>query len=155
MISFSDLLSRLDLLIYVCVVVVIYIALIFLWKKIAQLETSFMKMENTFAMHIINQEKTNTPKENRDAEDVFVEVFTANEIPQGVPEPTAIIEEITEKDTKEPEEIDTESTHTASQPSKSKLAKMSVDQLREYCGNNSISTEGTKQELINKILNQS
>lgn len=152
MISLSDLLSRLDLLIYICVVVVIYIALIFLWKKIAQLETSFMKMENTFAMHIINQDKANIQKENAEAEDVFVEVFTANQIPQAVSETTPIIEEISEK---EPEDVETDSIQTtSSQPSKSKLAKMSIEQLREYCGNNSISTDGTKQELINKILNQ-
>ena len=35
---------------------------------------------------------------------------------------------------------------------KSKLAKMSVEQLKEHCGNFGYSVEGTKPELINKLL---
>ena len=36
---------------------------------------------------------------------------------------------------------------------KSKLSKMSVDQLKEYCGNLGYQVDGTKTDLINRILN--
>ena len=48
----------------------------------------------------------------------------------------------------------TTSTQDDNNLSKSKLAKMSVEQLKEHCGSLHISVEGNKTELINRILLQ-
>ena len=154
MISLSSILNRLDLVFYIVIFAIIYVAIIYLWKKIAQLESSFYKLETTFATQLLYKNKENNV--NQFAEDMFMKVFDnkpeenvepvnieiVSEQPKDVVE-DPIISEITEILT--PSVDDNVFTKT-------KLAKMSVEQLKEHCGNFGISTEGNKQELINKIL---
>lgn len=154
MISLSSILNRLDLVFYIVVFAIIYVAIIYLWKKIAQLESSFYKLETTFATQLLYKNKENSA--NQFAEDMFMKVFDNK--PEENVEP-AKIEIVPEQSTEIIEDpIVTEITEILT-PSvddnvftKTKLAKMSVEQLKEHCGNFGISTEGNKQELINKIL---
>lgn len=157
MISLSSVLNRLDLVFYIVVFAIIYVAIIYLWKKIAQLESSFYKLETTFATQLLYKNKENTA--NQFAEDMFMKVFD-NKQPENVeqlqPSNIEIVEEQPSDILQDP--IVTEITEILT-PSvddnlftKTKLAKMSVEQLKEHCGNFGISTEGNKPELINKIL---
>lgn len=154
MISLSSILNRLDLVFYIVVFAIIYVAIIYLWKKIAQLESSFYKLETTFATQLLYKNKENNV--NQFAEDMFMKVFDNK--PEENVEPVNI-EIVTEQPTDIVEDpIISEITEILT-PSiddnvftKTKLAKMSVEQLKEHCGNFGISTEGNKQELINKIL---
>ena len=157
MISLSSILNRLDLVFYIVVFAIIYVAIIYLWKKIAQLESSFYKLETTFATQLLYKNKENTA--NQFAEDMFMKVFDNK--PEETVEPLqpTKIEIVPEQPTDIVEEpIISEITEILT-PSvddnvftKTKLAKMSVEQLKEHCGNFGISTEGNKPELINKIL---
>ena len=154
MISLSSILNRLDLVFYIVIFAIIYVAIIYLWKKIAQLESSFYKLETTFATQLLYKNKENSA--NQFAEDMFMKVFDNK--PEETVEP-AKIEIVHEQSTEIIEDpIVTEITEILT-PSvddnvftKTKLAKMSVEQLKEHCGNFGISTEGNKPELINKIL---
>lgn len=154
MISLSSILNRLDLVFYIVVFAVIYVAIIYLWKKIAQLESSFYKLETTFATQLLYKNKENNV--NQFAEDVFMKVFDNKPVEPVEPVNIEIVSEQS-KDIVE-DSIISEITEILT-PSiddnvftKTKLAKMSVEQLKEHCGNFGISTEGNKQELINKIL---
>ena len=161
MISLSSILNRLDLVFYIIVFAIIYVAIIYLWKKIAQLESSFYKLETTFATQLLYKNKENTA--NNFAEDMFMKVFD-NKQEQSAPiqvveeQPIDIIEDTIQDHTDTTEPIITEINDILT-PSvddnvftKSKLAKMSVEQLKEHCGNFGISVEGNKPELINKLL---
>lgn len=161
MISLSSILNRLDLVFYIIVFAIIYVAIIYLWKKIAQLESSFYKLETTFATQLLYKNKENPA--NQFAEDMFMKVFNNTETNNNEPViQSDITESIEIKDPIEPiepiEPIITEVNEMLTSSvddnvyTKSKLAKMSVEQLKEHCGNFSISTEGTKPELINKLL---
>ena len=168
MISLSSILNRLDLVFYIIVFAIIYVAIIYLWKKIAQLESSFYKLETTFATQLLYKNKENPA--NQFAEDMFMKVFNNTETNNITKNNEPVIQsDLTESiEIKDPiesiesiesiEPIITEVNEMLT-PSvddnvytKSKLAKMSVEQLKEHCGNFSISTEGTKPELINKLL---
>ena len=141
------LLDKLDVLVYVVIVVVIYLALLYLWRKLAQLETSFYKLESALANIVINQEKKinedNSPKE------VFMEVFQqAQCIPQQDVEVSA-----PSKPSISIEEVDNMSeTPSTATFTKSKLARMNVEQLREQAEKMGENIDGTKQDLINRIL---
>ena len=174
MISLSSILNRLDLVFYIIVFAIIYVAIIYLWKKIAQLESSFYKLETTFATQLLYKNKENPA--NQFAEDMFMKVFNNTDtntniepiIETEIKDSAISIEAI---QTKDPMDItDNKDTNDTNDPiitevnemltpsvddnvyTKSKLAKMSVEQLKEHCGNFGISTEGTKPELINKLL---
>jgi predicted Holliday junction resolvase-like endonuclease len=157
MISLSSILNRLDLVFYIVVFAIIYVAIIYLWKKIAQLESSFYKLETTFATQLLYKNKENTA--NQFAEDMFMKVFDNKQEEYVEPLQHSNIEIVAEKSIEIIEDpIITEITEILT-PSvddnlftKTKLAKMSVEQLKEHCGNFGISTEGNKPELINKIL---
>lgn len=134
------LLDKLDVLVYVVIVVVIYLALLYLWRKLAQLETSFYKLESALANIVINQEKKinedNSPKE------VFMEVFQQDVEVSAPSKPSISIEEVDNMS-------ETPSTATFT---KSKLARMNVEQLREQAEKMGENVDGTKQDLINRIL---
>jgi predicted Holliday junction resolvase-like endonuclease len=177
MISLSSILNRLDLVFYIVVFAIIYVAIIYLWKKIAQLESSFYKLETTFATQLLYKNKENPA--NQFAEDMFMKVFNNTEtntniepiIESEIKDSAISIEAIKSKDPMDITDItDTKDNKDSNDPiitevnemltpsvddnvyTKSKLAKMSVEQLKEHCGNFGISTEGTKPELINKLL---
>jgi hypothetical protein len=172
MISINNILNRLDVVFYVIVFAIIYVAIIYLWKKIAQLESSFYKLETTFATQLLYKNKESNV--NQFAEDMFMRVFDNKMDPTDPTDPTIdspdiqILEEhpiqkiIKEEVSEQPEQIIDPILSEVSDmltPStddnfftKSKLAKMSVEQLKEHCGNFGLSTEGTKPDLINKLL---
>lgn len=163
MISFNTILNRLDTVFYLIVFAIIYVAIIYLWRKIAQLESSFYKLETTFATQLLYKNKETTA--NKVAEDIFLQVFdnkTDNPIQndnlpkvQEIKEDFTIPEEIKEEPViSEISDVLTTSTQDDNILSKSKLAKMSVEQLKEHCGSLGISVEGNKTELINRILGQ-
>ena len=77
MISLSSILNRLDLVFYIIVFAIIYVAIIYLWKKIAQLESSFYKLETTFATQLLYKNKENNA--NQFAEDMFMKVLQMNQ----------------------------------------------------------------------------
>lgn len=141
------LLNKLDVIVYVVIVVIVYMALLYLWRKIAQLETSFHKMESALANIVINQEKNSDVKPFNEFE---FEVFNMKH--QDVPitkeeiEPlqTSVnIEEIVDNVS----EVPSNTTFT-----KSKLARMNVEQLKEQAERLGEDVDGTKQDLINRIL---
>jgi len=154
MISFNSILNRLDTVFYLIVFAIIYVAIIYLWRKIAQLESSFYKLETTFATQLLYKNKETTA--NKVAEDIFLQVFDNKDSSSPEPElEDTIPEEIKEEPIiTEMSDALTTSTQDDNNLSKSKLAKMSVEQLKEHCGTLGISVEGNKTELINRILLQ-
>ena len=175
MISFNNIINRLDVVFYVIVFAIIYVAIIYLWKKIAQLESSFYKLETTFATQLLYKNKENNA--NQFAEDMFMKVFDnkmdspdieileKKQVPISIKEDKNIItvDNIDEthetretRETRDPILTEVSDMLTPSTDenyfTKSKLAKMSVEQLKEHCGNFGYSVEGTKPELINKLL---
>lgn len=151
MISLSNIFNRFDLILFFIIFIIIYISLIFLWKKILQLETAFNKLENIFTNNIINKNKNyNSPNNFKNLEEVFVEVFENNKDDNDNDNDKIQVEEIENVD-----EIITENNSISennSIPTKSSLAKMNIEQLKEYCTTNDLSTDGTKKDLINRIL---
>lgn len=163
MISINNILSRLDILFYIIVFAIIYVVIIYLWKKIAQLESSFYKLETTFATQLLNKEKD--VNSNKLAEDILSQVFdNKDEKIEIIEEPDVVsdVEQVVNIEDLIPDTITeiTEVSDVVSKSSvdeialsKSKLSKMSVDQLKEYCGNLGYQVDGTKTDLINRILN--
>lgn len=159
MISINNILSRLDILFYIIVFAIIYVVIIYLWKKIAQLESSFYKLETTFATQLLNKEKD--VNSNKLAEDILSQVFDNKDekieiIEEPEPEPDVNIEELipdTITEITEVSDVVSKSSVDETTLSKSKLSKMSVEQLKEYCGNLGYQVDGTKADLINRILN--
>jgi|TARA_B000000475_G_scaffold271664_1_gene270077 hypothetical protein len=154
MISLSNIFNRLDLILFFIIFIIIYISLIFLWKKILQLETAFNKLENIFTNNIINKDKNyNSTNNFKNLEEVFVEVFENNKMDN---DDNDINDDINNDNDKiQVEEIKNEDeiiSENNSIPTKSSLAKMNIEQLKEYCTNNDLSTDGTKKDLINRIL---
>ena len=157
MISINNILSRLDILFYIIVFAIIYVVIIYLWKKIAQLESSFYKLETTFATQLLNKEKD--VNSNKLAEDILSQVFDNKDEKIEIieePEPDVNIEELipdTITEITEVSDVVSKSSVDETTLSKSKLSKMSVEQLKEYCGNLGYQVDGTKADLINRILN--
>jgi len=77
---------------------------------------------------------------------IFSTPFTVDDHPNE-PSKDVVIEEVTPSSAPEPSE-----TMTAPSLSKSKLHKMNLDKLKELCEERHLSTEGTKQQLIDRLL---
>ena len=86
--------------------------------------------------------------EQQDGFVIFSTPFTVEEN-EHAPSKDVTIEEISSptKDAPEPSE-----TATTQNFSKSKLHKMNLDKLKELCEERQLSTEGTKQQLIDRLL---
>lgn len=139
-------LDKLDIVVYIVIVVIIYMSLLYLWRKLAQLETSFHKLESAFANMVINEDKKIVSKE-LDSNQVFMEVFEPVDKKDNLKTSgPVIIEDITTEDNIS-ESLSVSSTFT-----KSKLAKMNVEQLRLQAEKMGEDKEGTKPDLINRIL---
>ena len=163
MISINNILSRLDILFYIIVFAIIYVVIIYLWKKIAQLESSFYKLETTFATQLLNKEKD--VNSNKLAEDILSQVFDNKDEKIEIIEESDIVPDIVQDvnieelipdtitEITEVSDVVSKSSVDETSLSKSKLSKMSVDQLKEYCGNLGYQVDGTKADLINRILN--
>lgn len=77
---------------------------------------------------------------------IFSTPFTVQEN-DNTPSNDVVIEEVLTTKAPEPSE-----TATSNHFSKSKLHKMNLDKLKELCEERHISTEGTKQQLIERLL---
>lgn len=145
MISIDSILNRLDLVIYIIVFAIMYVVLIFLWKKISQLESTFAKLETTFATQLLYKKKESNDDDIEKGNGIFVEVFNNDSEKINILEDEIVLKEeninILEDENKQ-EEL-----------SKSKLSKMSVEQLKEHCTGAGVSIDGNKQDLLNRILN--
>ena len=86
--------------------------------------------------------------DNQDGFVIFSRPFTMDDN-QHEPSKDVIIEEVTNhvKEVPEPSEA-----MTAPSLSKSKLSKMNLDKLKELCEEKHLSSEGTKQQLIERLL---
>ena len=96
-------------------------------------------------MQSIFKEDLNEPQ---DGFVIFSTPFTVEDNEHG-PSNDVVIEEMptTKKEAPEPSE-----TATTQNFSKSKLHKMNLDKLKELCEERQLSTEGTKQQLIDRLL---
>lgn len=162
-------LNRLDLLIYAIVLVAIYVVLLWLWRKVASLETSMTRLDKTLA-NIQVEKYENIPKATSSC---------AQPQPAFYPPPSASqsLKEIVEEgpeDREDPDnnviidveenmddpgmdkgdgDEDREEGLSTNVVSKTKLQKMNVDDVKKVAKAKGIdNTNGTKAELINKIL---
>ena len=85
---------------------------------------------------------------NQDGFVIFSTPFTVDNT-QNEPSKDVVIEEVTNTMTEVPEPSE---TMTAPSLSKSKLHKMNLDKLKELCEERHLSSEGTKQQLIERLL---
>lgn len=192
------LLNNWDTIIYVLVFVVIYIILIFVWRKIASIETSVHRLDRILATLCTKHAK---PEEDmKDVQQAFNEVFVAtcnfkanppmppippmppkapvyssasheqritelpdevvDHIPQVLPNhlpdeiDNIIKEQPTAMENLQPEDIKDVDDETDSRASisRKKLQRMSVDVLRDQARSFNLSADGTKAELISRIL---
>ena len=132
------LLDKLDVLVYIVIFVIIYICLLYLWRKVAQLETSFGKLERTLASMMFNEKKEDFIEPTVD--NIF---STADIVVEEVVDTPVVPEIVPSEEVKQP---------VVNTLTRSKLSKMSVDELREHLTSMDESTDGTKPELINRIL---
>lgn len=160
---FEYLLSNWDTLLYVIVFVVIYIILLFLWRKIASIETSVYRLDKVIASLCAKNLKAeeDLKQSNKAFNDVFVSACAFQvprsddirpekivEIPEVVPElPEEDVLKVLEEEPKFEDDNDSKASIT-----KTKLQRMTADSLREQARNLNISTDGTKAELISRIL---
>jgi hypothetical protein len=208
---FDVIMDRIDLIIFAIVVIVIYVALLYLWRKTCSMESSLNRLDKVitglsvksfstkFANSDLQKSKAATGGGGMGAsvnsmgelEEVFVcqntntaskskskskGVENAN-MSMGVfsvsksQHPEVIIEDVTDiqKDLSEMKQaidgengMDDSKSETSKHSglgggmnvpmTKTKLSKMNLDAVREYCNQLSISTEGTKNEMIARIL---
>lgn len=160
---FEYLLSNWDTLLYVIVFVVIYIILIFLWRKIASIETSVYRLDKIIASLCAKNLKTeqDLKESNKAFNDVFVSACSFQVprsddiIPEKIVEIPEIITEIPEEEVikalEQESKLDDDNDSKAS-ITRTKLQRMTADNLREQARNLNISTDGTKAELISRIL---
>jgi hypothetical protein len=153
-------LSRLDMILYLIIFIGIYVFLLYLWRKIASLETSFYKLDKAFVNidslkshenpEVIKKE---TSEKNRTD---FEKIFNKIKITEIESEDISVdkkdkneIDEIDEAviDLLEEDETDSKSSYT-----KSKLNKMSIENIKDLAKKNKISVEGKKIDIINKII---
>jgi len=152
-------LSKLDNILYFIIFVGIYIFLIYLWRKIASLETSVYRLDKAFTNMIIEKEKQKHEDQNINDDVIFnddieiigdntviVEENTTN-VDKNVNTNTLNIntEEIVDGVVKEL--LEEEKTYN-----KTQLLKMTVENLREIANKKNLSTDGNKTDLINRIL---
>lgn len=145
MISIDTILNRLDLVVYIIVFAIMYIVLIFLWKKISQLESTFAKLETTFATQLLYKSKEPNIEKDIFEKDIFVELFNNDNNSSKI--------NIVEDDIALSTENILEDENKQEELSKSKLSKLTLEQLKEHCNGASLSIDGTKQDLLNRILN--
>lgn len=162
-------LNRLDLLIYSVVLVAIYVSLLWLWRKVASLETSVSRLDKSLASIQVD-------KYNASGGGSF------HDIPTFYPAPSQTLKEIVEEennhletvkenedvneyvneDVKDDDIVTIDNTvedaveitdQELNNISKTKLQKMSVEGVKEIAKAKGIeNTNGTKAEIINKIM---
>jgi hypothetical protein len=208
---FDVIMDRIDLIIFAIVVIVIYVALLYLWRKTCSMESSLNRLDKVitglsvksfstkFANSDLQKSKAATANGGGgmgasvnsmgELEEVFVCQNTnattkskgkskgTESMSMGVfsvsksQPPEVIIEDVTDiqKDLSEMKQaidgengMDDSKSETSKHSglgggmnvpmTKTKLSKMNLDAVREYCNQLSISTEGTKNEMIARIL---
>lgn len=162
-------LNRLDLLIYSVVLVAIYVSLLWLWRKVASLETSVSRLDKSLASIQVDKYNANvggsfhdiptfypapsqTLKEIVEEENNHLETVKENED----------VNEYVNEDVKDDDIVTIDNTvedaveitdQELNNISKTKLQKMSVEGVKEIAKAKGIeNTNGTKAEIINKIM---
>lgn len=160
---FEYILSNWDTLIYVLVFVIIYIALILLWRKLATIETSVYRLDKILATICAKHIK---PDEDvKEADKAFQEVFVTacslapmpqKESNESRPEKIVEIPEELNNEFSEVNSVDVkdhdDDTDSKASISKTRLQKMNIETLREQARNLGIAVDGTKAELISRIM---
>jgi hypothetical protein len=152
-------LSKLDNILYFIIFIGIYIFLIYLWRKIASLETSVYRLDKAFTNMIIEKEKQKHEDQNINDDLIF------NDNIEIIENDTVIVEENT---TNVDTNVDTNTLNINTEEivdgvvkelleeektyNKTQLLKMTVENLREIANKKKLSTDGNKTDLINRIL---
>lgn len=146
-------LSRLDIVLYVIVFFGIYFFILYLWRKIAVLETSVFRLDKAFTSMIIDREKEKYPKPDDIVTDTFNNVFNT--------QPKIVVEELPKKDlivedlddaVNDLLEEDDKNTQDNDKYTKTQLNKMTVEQVKDIALKKNLNTDGTKTDIINRIL---
>jgi hypothetical protein len=155
-------LSKLDNILYFLIFIGIYIFLIYLWRKIANLETSVYRLDKAFTNMIIEKEKQKHEDQNINDNVIF------NDDLEIIGDNTVIVEENTKNVDTNISNVDTNTLNINTEEivdgvvkelleeektyNKTQLLKMTVENLREIANKKNLSTDGNKTDLINRIL---
>lgn len=139
-------LSNLEYVVYGLIFLGIYAVCMYLWKKIASLETSVYRLDKIVTAICMKKSKEDFVSEME--KDEMNKVFKTEIIVDDK-------QEIRRKDDvdlvdniiNEVSSVSSNNTYT-----KSKLSKMNVENLRETASSLNLDTNGTKNELITNIL---
>ena len=157
-------LSRFDTLLYMIIFAGIYCFILYLWRKIASLETSVYRLDKALTNMILEKEKQNFQNENNSLYTVFndqnnnvkidevqidevqindvqIDEVQINDVQTDVDTVNEIVKELLDEDSKK--------------FTKSQLLKMTVEGLKEIATLKKISIEGNKNDLIQKIIDNS
>lgn len=156
-------LSKLDNILYFIIFIGIYIFLIYLWRKIASLETSVYRLDKALTNMIIQQEKQKHEDQNINDDIIFNDdikiieddtvIFDNNKINQDTTNQDTINQDTTNINTEEiVDDVVKELLQEEKPYNKTQLLKMTVENLREIANKKKLSTDGNKTDLINRIL---
>jgi hypothetical protein len=139
-------LSNLEYVVYCLILLAIYSLFIYLWKKIASLETSVYRLDKIVTAICMKKSKEDfvNQMEKDEMEKVFkTEIIIDDKQETRRTDDADLVDDIIN----EISSVSSNNTYT-----KSKLSKMNVDSLREMASSLNLDTNGTKTELITNIL---
>jgi len=154
-------LSNLEYVVYCLILLAIYSLFIYLWKKIASLETSVYRLDKIVTA--ICMKKSKEDFVNQMENDEMKKVFKTEIIIDDKQETrrTDDVDLVNDKqETRRKDDVDlvddiineVSSVSSNNTYTKSKLSKLNVDSLREMASSLNLDTNGTKTELITNIL---
>tara|TARA_Y100000389_G_scaffold146531_1_gene145257 strand:+ start:18486 stop:18998 length:513 start_codon:yes stop_codon:yes gene_type:complete len=163
-------LNRIDLLLYVIVIVGIYTFIIYLWRKIAMLETSVYRLDKALTSIILENEKLKfeNEEEKQDLTDTFnddIEIIE-DEVVSPIINTNNVNTNNVNTNNDDTNNVNTSNVDTNNIDDvvkelleeekktykKSELLKMTIDNIKNIASSLKISTDGNKADLINKIL---
>jgi hypothetical protein len=154
-------LSNLEYVVYCLILLAIYSLFIYLWKKIASLETSVYRLDKIVTA--ICMKKSKEDFVNKMEKDEMEKVFKTEIIIDDKQETRGTDDTDLSNDkqkTRRKDDVDlvddiineVSSVSSNNTYTKSKLSKLNVDSLREMASSLNLDTNGTKTELITNIL---
>ena len=154
-------LSNLEYVVYCLILLAIYSLFIYLWKKIASLETSVYRLDKIVTA--ICMKKSKEDFVNKMEKDEMEKVFKTEIIIDDKQETRGTDDTDLSNDkqkTRRKDDVDlvddiineVSSVSSNNTYTKSKLSKLNVDSLREMASSLNLDTNGTKAELITNIL---
>lgn len=154
-------LSNLEYVVYCLILLAIYSLFIYLWKKIASLETSVYRLDKIVTA--ICMKKSKEDFVNQMEKDEMEKVFKTEIIIDDKQETRGTDDTDLSNDkqkTRRKDDVDlvddiineVSSVSSNNTYTKSKLSKLNVDSLREMASSLNLDTNGTKTELITNIL---